>query len=197
MHLAIPVITDEIPHLRAHLAVIRERNGAGVLVLHGDFVREDEVEVLLCEGGGLDAAHGLEADFLAVDGGGGEVFLLDGAEGGFAALAHGGGEDGAAERGVDGGFVAGDVGVEALEGLVDGGLVADYAGGEEEAGAQLAREEALAVLELPADLLDGGGDELEVVFPQTFADIFAVREDASDVADVGEDLGPDQVVGLI
>lgn len=53
-----------------------EGDGAGVRVLDRDLGAELEVQEIRCEGGGLDAAEGLEDDFFAVDGGRVGVFGL-------------------------------------------------------------------------------------------------------------------------
>lgn len=89
-------------------------------ILHGDLVGELEVEEVFCEGGGLHAAHGLQADFAAVDRGRGAVFVFQGRVGGFAAFGDGDAEDGEAEGGVDGGAGAVEVFLEFALGGGDG-----------------------------------------------------------------------------
>lgn len=83
-----------------------------------------------------------------------------------------------------------NVSIEALQCLVNRGLVADDAGGKKQRSSQLTNKVALAFLELPANLLNSRCDELEVVLSQSLADVFAAREDTADIADVGEDLRP-------
>ncbi len=45
-------------------------------ILNSDLVGELEVQEVGCERGGLHAAHGLQADFAAVDRGRGAVFVF-------------------------------------------------------------------------------------------------------------------------
>lgn len=87
-------------------------------ILHGDFGGELEVQEVGREGGGLYAAHGLQADFAAVDRGGGGVLVFESYVGGFAAFGDGDAVDGEAEGGVDG--VAGAVEIVLEFGLSGG-----------------------------------------------------------------------------
>lgn len=108
----LPMPLDILPQRIPRLRIRRQRDTARMQILHGDFIRELEVQEILREVGGLHAAHGLQADFAAVDGGCGVVFVFEGCVGGFAAFGDGDAEDGEAEGGVDCGGVAREVGLE-------------------------------------------------------------------------------------
>ena len=91
-----------------------------MLVLHRDGGREEEGQELGGQLGRLYAPERLQANLLAVNRARRAVLCLNGVIGRFPALRHGDAEDGATERGVDGGFVgARGVELEAAGGLFD------------------------------------------------------------------------------
>ena len=62
--------------------------------------------------------------------------------------------------------------------------------GSDDGSAQLANEEAFALLELPSDLLNSWRNQLQAVLLETLADIFGTGEDATNIAQVGKNLRP-------
>ena len=116
----VPAVADEPPQLVAHFRVGGHGDGARVLVLHRDGGRKEEGQELGGQLGRLHAPERLQADLLAVDRARRAVLCLDDVIGRLPALRHGDAEDGATERGVDGGFVgARGVEPEAAGGLFD------------------------------------------------------------------------------
>lgn len=122
---SLPVRLHVVPHLVPGHGVRRQRDGARVRVLDRDLGAELEVEEVVRERGGLDAAEGLQDDFFAVDGGRVLVFGFEEGVGGGAAVGDGDAVDGEAEGGVDccrGGGRGGEVDLEAALGFDDGAV---------------------------------------------------------------------------
>ena len=70
--MALDIFPQRLPRLR----IRRQRDRARMEILNSDLVGELEVQEVGCERGGLHAAHGLQADFAAVDRGRGGVFVF-------------------------------------------------------------------------------------------------------------------------
>jgi len=100
-----------------------------VFVLHLHFIREHEFKDLLYDLGFAGTAERGETDLASVDSFGGGVFFDDSVECFLTAFSYDDAEDCKAETGVDGGSVAGSVGLETALRFFYNSLVADCAGG--------------------------------------------------------------------
>ena len=106
------ILPEEIPCLW----VESEAVSSGVEVLYCDSWGEQEIEDIASEVSVLHAAHGGEANFLAVRRSAGEIFILDSFIGGGASFRDGDAENRTSQGGVYGGFVlSGGVEVKAAE----------------------------------------------------------------------------------
>lgn len=96
---------------------------------------KEEVEVFSRQFSCLNATEGVEGDFFAVDGGGGEEVVLDCFIGFFATISHCDAVDGRSKVGMDSLFVSGSVCGELFLGFLNDGFVACKTSGKDELSA--------------------------------------------------------------
>ena len=203
----VPVVAEVSPEQRTSDAVAGQVAGENVHVGAGNGVpgvsgrrgvEEEGEEDILDEGLIGDLAKSLEADLLAVDGGSSEPLVLDGGNGVGGIPLDGSAVDGETEIRGDGSTGGvGAPGVPALESLINDLLVRVGDSSEEKALAQERNVVVLALLGLPANLLEGLVNQLKSELLKTLLDLLVITEDGLEGVDRVQSLAKNTVVGLI
>lgn len=203
----VPVVADVGPEKRASDAVTGQVARENVHVGAGNrvsgvggrrSVEEEGEEDVLDEGLVGDLAESLEANLLAVDGGGGEPLVLDSSNGVGGVPLNGSTVDGETEirRNGSTGRV-GAPGVPALESLINNLLVRVGDSSEEKTLAEERDVVVLAVLGFPANLLESLVNKLQSELLEALLDLLIIAEDGLEGVDRVQSLAKNTVVGLV